>query len=540
MPNPGVQSQFIARSGSNTVPGRISPRLVQQLAAGLEHPGRVHRADGVQQLADPRAQQRDRSLLRSRHQRRRPDREGQGCGSSAPTASSSTRWRSRNFQFDQTFDTKLWNAVGKVHLPGQPEEQADRLLPVGPEGAAEPPAVRDLYLRVAGADLQAGLGQLGLQGRMEQHRQRQAVSRSALRRLRLLLPADHQQHRQLLLARHRPPGARKARTRSSSSIAIASSTPGAATYFLDTAKGSHTFKMGARVAEGAVVGRLRCAAAAATSSTSTTTASSTPGDLRLPDRDRRRLAERARLPDLAGGARSDRRVHERHVGGRPSDDQRRRPLRSLQGLAAGAGAARRRTQSVPVVVPAARRSPRPTSSPGTSSRRASAWSTTCPATARPCSRPTTASTGTTRASRSAATPTRTPPTSRRPTPGSTSTAIAAGSRVKRPRRHRRRPRGHDRHRSEHQGPLHARSQRVDRAAADRHDGRARRLRLQDRRRPDCDLPAGPRPRAFTVPYTFTDIGVDGRAGTADDRTPDVLRHSRPRQAAQLPDHADRA
>jgi len=31
-------------------------------------------ADGVQQRADPRAQQRDRSLLRSRSQRRRPDR----------------------------------------------------------------------------------------------------------------------------------------------------------------------------------------------------------------------------------------------------------------------------------------------------------------------------------------------------------------------------------------------------------------------------------------------------------------------------------
>ena len=39
------------------------------------------------------------------------------------------------------------------HLPGQPEEQVHRLLPVGPEGTAEPPAVRDLHLRVAGADL---------------------------------------------------------------------------------------------------------------------------------------------------------------------------------------------------------------------------------------------------------------------------------------------------------------------------------------------------------------------------------------------------
>ena len=50
------------------------------------------------------------------------------------------------------------------HLPDEPEEQADWLLPVGPEGTAQPPAVRDLHLRVAGADLHAGLGQLGLQG----------------------------------------------------------------------------------------------------------------------------------------------------------------------------------------------------------------------------------------------------------------------------------------------------------------------------------------------------------------------------------------
>ncbi len=108
-----------------------------------------------------------------------------------------------NFQFDKTFDTKLWNAGRQGDLPDQPEEQVHRLLPVGPEGAAEPPAVRDLHLRVAGADLHAGLGQLGLQGRVERHGQRQAVSRSALRRLRLLLPAVHQQPRQLLLPRHR-------------------------------------------------------------------------------------------------------------------------------------------------------------------------------------------------------------------------------------------------------------------------------------------------------------------------------------------------
>ena len=41
--------------GLATVPGRVSPRLVQQLAPGLEPAGRVHGADGVQQLSPIRA-----------------------------------------------------------------------------------------------------------------------------------------------------------------------------------------------------------------------------------------------------------------------------------------------------------------------------------------------------------------------------------------------------------------------------------------------------------------------------------------------------
>ena len=63
--------------GQQHVPGRVSPRLVQQLAPGLEPAGLLHGADGVQQQPDPRARQRDRRLLRPRHQRRRPDQEGQ-------------------------------------------------------------------------------------------------------------------------------------------------------------------------------------------------------------------------------------------------------------------------------------------------------------------------------------------------------------------------------------------------------------------------------------------------------------------------------
>ena len=145
------------------------------------------------------------------------------------------------------------------HLSAQSEEQADRLLPVGTERAAESPAVCDLHLCVAGTDVQAGLRQLGLQGRVERHAQRQALRRGALWRLRVLLPALHQQPRQLLLARHAAAWSRRARTRSSSSIATASSTPAPRPISSTPPRGSHTIKLGGGVPAGAVVGRLRVA-----------------------------------------------------------------------------------------------------------------------------------------------------------------------------------------------------------------------------------------------------------------------------------------
>ena len=83
---------------------------------------------------------------------------------------------------------------------------------------------------------------------MEQHGQRQAVSRSALRRLRLLLPADHQQHRrttsshdtgQLVSLEGAHQKRQLDRDRKQYNLA--------ATYFLDTGKGSHTFKIGAEL-----------------------------------------------------------------------------------------------------------------------------------------------------------------------------------------------------------------------------------------------------------------------------------------------------
>ena len=161
MPNPGVQSQFIAKSGGNQFNGEYYLDLVQQLAAGLEHSRRVHRADGVQQLADPRAQQRDRSLLRHGDQRRRPDQTRQDLVvRHLPHAVQ--RHSAAELPVRQDVRHQVVECGRQGHLPDQPEAQDRRLLPVGPEDSAEPPAAGHLHLSRRRSDQPPGLRQLGL------------------------------------------------------------------------------------------------------------------------------------------------------------------------------------------------------------------------------------------------------------------------------------------------------------------------------------------------------------------------------------------
>ncbi len=81
MPNPGVQSQFIARSGANQFFGEYHLDWYNSSLQGSNLPERLHVADRLQrhqwQQCHPGAQQRDRALLRPRHQRRRTDQAGQ-------------------------------------------------------------------------------------------------------------------------------------------------------------------------------------------------------------------------------------------------------------------------------------------------------------------------------------------------------------------------------------------------------------------------------------------------------------------------------
>ena len=90
------------------------------------------------------------------------------------------------------------------HLSAQSEQQVDRLLPVGPERRSRTgcrsrptptrrPSRRSSRTPAAGCTRASGTARSATS----------CIVEGALRRLRLLLPAGHQQPRQLLLARHR-------------------------------------------------------------------------------------------------------------------------------------------------------------------------------------------------------------------------------------------------------------------------------------------------------------------------------------------------
>ena len=111
MPNPGVQSQFIAKSGGNQFNGEYYIG-VQQLAAGREHPGRIPGAQRVQQQP-----------IRA-HSNEIDRYWDTAINIGGPIKRDKVWWFGTyrkqfnaigqpNFQFDKTFDTTLWNAIGK-------------------------------------------------------------------------------------------------------------------------------------------------------------------------------------------------------------------------------------------------------------------------------------------------------------------------------------------------------------------------------------------------------------------------------------------
>ena len=100
------------------------------------------------------------------HQRRRPDQEGQGVVVLLVPQPEDLGRPAELHRPDRRHELRhqAVEPVRQGDLPDQPEQQVDRLLPVGPEGAAEPPAAGGAELRLARRHAEADLRQLDLQG----------------------------------------------------------------------------------------------------------------------------------------------------------------------------------------------------------------------------------------------------------------------------------------------------------------------------------------------------------------------------------------
>ena len=151
------------------------------------------------------------------------------------------------FTFDKTFDTWNTNPSAKVtyqvnqsnkligYYQWNMKVQPNR-LPLGGYTYTDP-----------GQTVAPGITELGLQGRVERHAQRQALRRGPLRRLRLLRSAPlansdeeyfwRDSGRLLLTGAHAQSQTDRDRKQFT----------GAATYFLDTKSGSHTIKFGGEI-----------------------------------------------------------------------------------------------------------------------------------------------------------------------------------------------------------------------------------------------------------------------------------------------------
>ena len=333
MPNPGVQSQFIAKSGGNQFNGEVLPRLVQQLAAGLEPARRRFAARRFGEGGNEIDQ-----LLRHRHQRRRPDQEGQDLVvRHLPQQYNAVA--QPQFPFDKTFDTKLWNAGRQGHLPDQPEQQAHRLLPVGPEVAAEPPAVRRAYIYndpgpTNMQDSGSWVYKAEWNGTLSDKLYVEARYGDFGYYFPLLANGDEDYFwRDTGRSADRPPAALAARSRPQADHWRGHLLP-------RHREGQPHLQGRWRDPARDRLGRLRAAVSAATS-TIIRQRRIEPGRLRASRRRTEvgRLGRARRRPDVAVGAERVRRLPQRHLVGRPPDGQRRRPLRPLQGLSARAAAA---------------------------------------------------------------------------------------------------------------------------------------------------------------------------------------------------------
>ena len=140
MPNPGVLTQFVGKSGGN----RSSVNLYYdyenediQSTQPRRRSGHVPRHGAH----DPPGRQPPRQLQEPQPRRRRPDRQGQGVGPlrlPEPAELGGGAAGRQSFLDGTPFDTKLFNYTGKAHLSAEPEQQVHRLPAARHQAAAEP------------------------------------------------------------------------------------------------------------------------------------------------------------------------------------------------------------------------------------------------------------------------------------------------------------------------------------------------------------------------------------------------------------------
>ncbi len=126
MPNPGVQSQFIAKSGGNQFNGEYYLDWYNNALQGSNIPDDVI-ARGIREHSNEIDRYYDTAIQ-----------------AGGPIKKDKIWWfgtyrtqfnavAQPQFRFDKTFDTEAVERGRQGHLPDEPEEQADWLLPVGPE-----------------------------------------------------------------------------------------------------------------------------------------------------------------------------------------------------------------------------------------------------------------------------------------------------------------------------------------------------------------------------------------------------------------------
>ena len=199
MPHPGVQSQFVGKSGGNQFSGEYYLDWYNNSLQGSNIPESytVPTAFNNQPFLE-HSNEIDRYYDTAINPAERSKRTR--CGGLPPTASSSSPVAQPNFRFGKTFDTKLWNAVGKGTYQATKNHKFIGYYQWGQK--VQPnrlPFNGYTYLSEAATNRQDS-GSWVYKAEWNAHAERQALRRGPLRGFRVLLSTHHEWQRTILLA----------------------------------------------------------------------------------------------------------------------------------------------------------------------------------------------------------------------------------------------------------------------------------------------------------------------------------------------------